>query len=47
MVCFLLAMACGCQEGPKGDPAFKKDKADPEVFQTKKPNEKLQEAPEM
>jgi hypothetical protein len=45
MVCFMLAMASGCQEGPKGDPAFKKEQADPEVFEVKDKGNKLQEAP--
>ena len=45
MVCFILAMATGCQEGPKGDPAFEKEKADPEVFVPKDKDNKQQEAP--
>ncbi|MDA7918474.1 hypothetical protein N9B20_02310 [Mariniblastus sp.] len=27
MTCFLLAIACGCENGPKEDPEFKKTKA--------------------
>jgi len=29
MVCFFLALSVGCQDGPKGDPAFKNEKVDP------------------
>jgi len=27
MTCFFLAIACGCENGPKEDPEFKKTKA--------------------
>ena len=33
-VCFLMLVSMGCQEGPKGDPEFKKDKADTSVIDT-------------
>lgn len=45
LVCFLLAFAVGCQDAPKGDPAFKKEKADPAALKTQK-GEKQQVAPE-
>jgi hypothetical protein len=43
MVCFFLALAVGCQDGPKGDAEFKKEKVDP--ASNKPTNEVLQEAP--
>jgi hypothetical protein len=46
MVCFFLAIAVGCQEGPKGDPAFKKEKVDKAEFQPVQ-GEKQQDAPPM
>ena len=44
LMCFFLAIAVGCQDGPKGDPAFKKEKVDPD---SNKPvqGEKMQDAP--
>jgi len=44
MVCFFLALAVGCQDGPEGDPAFKKEKVDPTSEQPVE-GKKDQEAP--
>ena len=44
LVCFLLAIAVGCQDAPAGDPEFKKEKVDPTSNKPKE-GEKLQEAP--
>jgi hypothetical protein len=46
MVCFFLAIAVGCNEGPKGDPEFKKAKIDAKSEQPVQ-GEKEQEAPPM
>ena len=45
MVSFFLVIAMGCQEGPGGDPEFKKEKVDPTSNQPVK-DERMQEAPE-
>ncbi len=43
LVCIVLAIV-GCQEGPQGDPAFKKEKADPASKMPVK-GQRQQEAP--
>jgi hypothetical protein len=44
MFSFFLVIAMGCQEGPSGDPEFKKEKVDPKSDLPVQ-GEKLQEAP--